>query len=174
MTKSKISTYQKLIKINEENLKMGKNKLPVNVKKIRGTYRASRHIVSGHLSGGIPEKPSNMTPGAGKYWDILINRLSLIGSLDVCDDLSLSILAESLAEFEKMTQFLNTNGMTYSFENSKGEVSQRPRPETKIRDAAWSRIYPLLKEYGLTFKSRADIVPGTLQKTPSVWGALRK
>jgi len=41
MAKSKLSTYQKVLK-NQENLKMAKNKLPLNVKQLRGTFRANR------------------------------------------------------------------------------------------------------------------------------------
>jgi len=161
MTKE-ISTYEKLSKIKEENSKMARNKLPVNVKK------------NEILSRGIPRKPSNLTPGAVMFWDMIIDRLIKIGSIDICDDLSLSILSESLSEYFELTHFLNKNGRVYEFKNHKNEISLRTRPECKILSDCWSRIYPLLKEYGLTFKSRADITPIPLKQTESVWGALRK
>jgi len=122
MAKSKLSTYQKILE-NQENLKMAKNKLPSNVKQLRGTYRKSREVKNEHLTRGVPEKPSNMTPGASRYWLMLVDRLIKVGSISVVDDIAISILAESLAEYEEMTHFLNKNGRTYEFTNAKGEIA---------------------------------------------------
>ncbi len=55
MTKSKLSTYLKMIK-NQENSKMARQKLPSNVKKIRGTLRKSREIKNEILTRGVPKK----------------------------------------------------------------------------------------------------------------------
>jgi len=115
-----------------------------------------------------------MSAGGSKYWSILINRLSLIGSIDVVDDIAISILCESLNEYFEMTHFLAENGRTYEFTNAKNETSVRARPEVRIQNDCWSRIYPLLKEFGLTFKSRNNMTPIPLKQTESVWGALRK
>ena len=164
----KLSTYQKILE-KQENLKMAKNKLPSSVKQLRGTYRKSREVKNEPLTRGIPRKPSNMTPGGSRFWDMIIDRLIKIGSIDICDDLSLSILSESLSEYFELTHFLNKNGRVYEFKNHKNEISLRTRPECKILSDCWSRIYPLLKEYGLTFKSRADITPNPLKQTESVW-----
>jgi len=105
---------------------------------------------------------------------MIVNRLSLIGSIDVVDDFALAILAESLNEYEEMTHFLNKNGRVYEFKNHKNEISLRTRPECKILNDCWARIFSLLKEYGLTHRSRANITPNPLKQTESVWGALRK
>jgi len=167
MTKSKLSTYLKMIK-NQENLKMAKNKLPSNVKKIRGTFRKSREVKNEILTRGVPRKPSNMTPGASKYWSMLVNRLSKIGTITIVDDLSIMILAESLNEYFEMIRFLDKNGRVYEFKNSKGEVVNRVRPEVRIANDAWIRIYSLFRQYGLTFQARSGIVPLT-PKTKSNW-----
>jgi len=165
----KISTYQKLIKIKEENLEMAKNKLPVNVKKLRGTYRKSREAKNKPLTRGIPRKPSNMTPGAGRYWTMLINRLSKIGTLTTVDDLSIWILCESLNEYFEMIDYLSKNGRTYKFVSSKGESSERVRPECKILNDCWVRIYSLFRQYGLTHLSRNNLVP-LMPETKNKWG----
>ena len=170
MTKRKLSTYLKMIK-NQENLKMAKQKLPSDIKRLRGTYRQSREVKNEILTRGIPKKPVVMTKGASKFWTMLINRLSKIGSITVVDDLSLWILAESLATFMRTSKFLEENGDTYTFINHKGETSIRPRPELKILNDAWVRIYSLFRQYGLTFQARSGIVPLT-PKTKSNWDFL--
>jgi len=172
MTKSKLSTYQMMLKIKEENLKMAKNKLPSNVKKIRGTYRKSREIKNEPLTRGIPKKPAGMTKGGSKYWSMLINRLDRIGSLTEVDDLSVMITAESLAEYMQACQFLNKNGRTYEFVNFKGEISIRPRPELKIANDAWTRVFQMFKQYGLTHVSRSNIVPAPSNQPPNPWANL--
>jgi len=169
----KLSSYQKILE-NQENLKMAKNKLPVNVKKLRGTYRKSREILNKPLTRAIPEKPAFMTRGGGEYWNMIIDRLIKIGSIDVVDDLSIMILAESLATFMRTSKFLEENGDTYTFENSKGEIVKRVRPELKIQNDCWTRIFQLFKEFGLTFKSRINITPTPLEQTPNPWANLRK
>jgi len=167
MTK-KLSTYLKILE-NQENLKMARQKLPSNVKKIRGTYRQSREVKNEILARGIPRKPAFMTRGASKYWTMLINRLSKIGTITTVDDLSIMILAESLNEYMEMTHFLAENGRTYEFENVKGEVAIRPRPELKIMNDAWTRIFQMFKQYGLTALSRSSIAPAPLIQPPNPW-----
>ena len=172
--KKDLSTYERITKIKEENLKMAKNKLPVSVKKLRGTFRKSREIKNEHLSSGVPGKPSNLTPGAVMFWDMLVDRLIKIGSIDVVDDIALAILAESLNEYEEMTHFLNKNGRVYEFKNHKNEISLRIRPECRIQNDLWNRIFQLLKEYGLTYKSRINISPSPLEQTSNPWKDLRR
>jgi len=170
----KISTYEKISKIKEVNFEMGKNKLPANLKQLKGTYRKSRELVNEHLTSGVPEKPSNLTPGAVRYWHMLIDRLIKIGTVDIADDFALAILAESLNEYEAMTHFLNKNGRVYSFTNNKNETCIRPRPEIRIQNDCWTRIFQLFKEFGLTFKSRINITPIPLIQKENVWTNLRR
>jgi len=151
----KISTYQKLIKIND-------------VKKIRGTYRKSRMVKNEILTRGVPKKPAGMSKGGSRYWPMLINRLSKIGTLTTVDDLSIWILCESLNEYFEMIDYLNKNGRTYQFENHKGEVAIRPRPECKILNDCWIRIYSLFRQYGLTHLSRNNLIPA-ISETKSKW-----
>jgi len=171
MTKSKLSSYQTILE-NQENLKMAKNKLPSNVKKIRGTYRKSREIKNEPLTRGIPKKPAGMTKGGSKYWSMLINRLDRIGSLTQADDFSVMIIAESLATFMRTSKFLEENGDTYEFTNAKGEFSIRPRPELKISNDAFTRVFQMFKQYGLTHVSRSNIVPAPSKQPPNPWANL--
>ncbi len=110
-----------------------------------------------------------MTKGGSKYWSMLVNRLSKIGTLTEIDDLSIMIMSESLAEYMEMAHYLAENGRTYEFENSKGETSIRPRPEIRIMNDDWNRIFQLFKEYGLTHKSRNNIIPAPLIQPPNPW-----
>jgi len=148
---------------------MAKNKLPVNVKRIRGTYRKSRMVKNEILTRGVPRKPAGMSKGAGKYWPMLINRLSKIGTLTTVDDLSIWILCESLNEYFEMIDYLSKNGRTYKFVSSKGESSERVRPECKILNDCWVRIFQMFKQYGLTFQSRGNIAPAPLIQPPNPW-----
>jgi len=161
---------------------MSKNRLPTYFKQLKGTYRVSREK-SREVKNIEPltrrnilniKKPSALTPGASRYWDMIIDRLIKIGSIDVVDDIAISILCESLAEYEEMTRFLSEHGRVYTFKNSKNEVVSRARPEVRILNDCWNRIFQLLKEYGLTFKSRTNITPVPLEQTPNVWANLRR
>ena len=67
---------------------MAKNRLPTYFKQLKGTYRVSREK-SRELKNIEPltrrnilniKKPAGMTAGGSKYWTMLINRLSMIGS----------------------------------------------------------------------------------------------
>ena len=148
---------------------MAKNRLPANVKRLRGTYRKHREQRNESLERGIPKRPSGMTKQGSKYWEILIDRLDRIGSLTEVDDLSVMITAEALGEYMEACRFLEENGRTYEFINAKGEASIRPRPELKIANDAWTRVFAMFKQYGLTHISRNNLIPAPSKKPPSVW-----
>jgi len=153
---------------------MARQKIPSSVKQLKGTFRKSREVKNEILTRGIPKRPAGMTKGASKYWTMLINRLSKIGTITEVDDLSIMILAESLNEYMEMTHFLAENGRTYEFENIKGEVAIRPRPEVRIMNDSWTRIFQMFKQYGLTFQSRSNIVPAPSKQPPNKWENLGK
>jgi len=150
---------------------MAKNRLPTNVKRLRGTYRKHRERRDEPLERGIPKRPAGMTKGGCKYWDMLIERLSRLGTLTEVDDLSIMITAESLSTFMKNSKLLEVEGDTYRFVNAKGEVSIKVRPEFKIMNDAWTRVFAMFKQYGLTHLSRGNISP-LPEKEENPWANL--
>lgn len=150
---------------------MAKDKLPENVKQLKGTYRKDREKKNEPLSRGIPKMPKELlTKGGQKYWPLIIKRLARVGTLTEIDDLSVMITAESFARFMAASHFLEENGDTYQFTNKDGEVSFRARPEIKIANDSLDRVIAMFKQYGLTHVSRNNIMPLPDNKRKNKWG----
>jgi len=151
---------------------MSRTNLPANVKRLKGTYRKHRERKNEPLERSVPKRLAGMTEGGKKYWKMLVDRLARIGSLTKVDDLSIMITAESLATFMRTSKFIEENGDTYEFINAKGEVSIKVRPEFKIMNDAWIRVFALFKQYGLTHLSRGNISPLVEKEGTNPWAHL--
>jgi len=153
---------------------MAKNRLPTNVKRLRGTYRKHRERKNGPLERSVPKRPQGMTEGGKKYWRMLVERLSRLGILTEIDDLCVMVAAESLSTFMRNSKILEEKGETYKFTNAKGEVSIKVRPELKIMNDAWIRVFALFKQYGLTHLSRGSISPLPDSEERNPWANLNR
>lgn len=153
---------------------MSRNLLPKNVKKLRGTYRKHREVNPDPLERGIPSRPEGMSKGGKKYWKLLIDRLDKLGTITEIDDLSVMVMSESLASFMRNSKILEEQGDVYKFTNFKGEVSIKIRPEFKIANDVWTRVFQMFKQYGLTYASRGNIAPLPEKEPSNPWANLSK
>jgi len=100
--------------------------------------------------------------------------VSRLGILTEIDDLSVMVAAESLSTFMRNSKILEEKGETYKFTNAKGEVSIKVRPELKIMNDAWIRVFALFKQYGLTHLSRGSISPLPDSEERNPWANLNR
>lgn len=103
---------------------------------------------------------------------MLIARLEKIGTLTQVDDLSVMIMSEGLATFMRTSKFIEENGDTFKFTNSKGEVSMKIRPEIRVLNDSWTRVFAMFKQYGLTHASRNNISPLPDSEEKNPWSDL--
>jgi P27 family predicted phage terminase small subunit len=135
---------------------MGRHVIPIDRKKVTGTFRKHREKKIELPERGVPRMPP-LPEEVKSYWDLLVARLKKVGTLTKVDDLSLAAAARDYALYIKMSDFISENGETYEFVNAKGETVVRPRPELRVMHDAYNRFYPIFKRYGLDHASRKDL-----------------
>ena len=81
---------------------------------------------------------------------IIRNMLELNGLLNESDEVNLQILENEFVLYEKATEAIEEYGVLIT--DSKGCI--KPNPATSIRNKASNTILAILKEFGISCKSR--------------------
>lgn len=136
---------------------MARNKKSENLKVIQGTDRRDRNKSVNLGSTELPTPPDSMTTAGEKVFEQLVSRLTELKTIHWTDDLSLAVAAESYVTYMKCCKVLSEKGETYTFTNSRGELSIKQRPELKIANDAFNRYFAIAKSYGLTAQSRVNL-----------------
>lgn len=150
---------------------MGRNRLPSNVHKLRGTDRPDR------MNPAEPRPPmievGQRPPAwlrdrhARAYWRELVPILSRARMLALTDTTALVILAKAYGRWRHYEDFLEANGETYDSKAAPKPVAEeapppapsmlRPRPEVAMRDKAEDRLVFLLGKFGMTPSDRTKV-----------------
>jgi phage terminase small subunit len=78
----------------------GQNRLPTNVKRIRGTLRSDRvNPREPQLAAGRPRRPKWLSKDAREHWRRLCEDAERLGVLTPVDGDALALLAETIAQF---------------------------------------------------------------------------
>lgn len=97
--------------------------------------------------------PKNLEEETIEYINNVLKYLEKNESLQVIDGGALYMLTESYNTYIKASKQLNKEGLT--FENNMGNVA--PHPAFSIRKASLSQAMDILRDFGLSLKSRKQI-----------------
>ena len=133
-------------------------RLPTEIKKQRGTLRNDRmnpNEPTAPLS--IPPVPTWLSEDGQKSFIELSKLLHDMSVLTDADELSLTLLCDSYGDYKQAKDVINRLGPTQDVTSREGHTKSIQRPEVLIANQAFTRVFQLLKEFGLTPSSRAKV-----------------
>ncbi len=106
-------------------------------------------------------RPLWMKGQARKTWDTMHALLCEMRVMSAADEVALSMLCETYAEWRAASDVVARKKATYESTTKSGDRIIRARPEVGIAADAWRRVRAMLLEFGLTPSSRSRIQVGT-------------
>lgn len=133
-------------------------RLPTEIKKQRGTLRSDRVNKNEPTPPlGIPPVPTWLTEEGQKSFIELAKLLHDMSVLTRADELSLTLLCDSFSDYKHAKDVINKLGPTQDVTSREGHTKTIQRPEVLIANQSFTRVFQLLKEFGLTPSSRAKV-----------------
>jgi P27 family predicted phage terminase small subunit len=133
-------------------------RLPTEIKRQRGTLRDDRlNKNEPILPSEIPPIPSWLSEEGQRSFAELSTLLHDMSVLTLADEMSLTILCDSYADYKNAKEVINELGASQEVISREGHTKSIQRPEVMIANQAFVRVFALLKEFGLTPSSRAKV-----------------
>jgi len=133
-------------------------RLPTEIKRQRGTLRNDRmNENEPKLPSEIPPIPTWLSEEGQKSFVELSTLLHDMSVLTLADEMSLTILCDSYADYKNAKEVINQLGPSQEVTSREGHTKSIQRPEVLIANQAFVRVFALLKEFGLTPSSRAKV-----------------
>lgn len=135
----------------------GRKRTPVELLRLRGTFRPDRHGDRGFtVPGGAPEAPASLSAGARKEWNRLCPLLVSAGVLAPTDRDILACYCEVVAELEAISAFCVQNGSYVPLvKTAGGNAIQNPAIE--LRNTLRTQLKSLAACLGLSPADRAGL-----------------
>ena len=145
-------------------------RLPTEIKRQRGTLRDDRTNPNEPQSPlAIPPVPTWLSEEGQKSFIELSTLLHDMSVLTQADEVSLTLLCDAYGDYKQAKEVINTLGPTQDVTSREGHTKSIQRPEVLIANQAFTRVFQLLKEFGLTPSSRAKVNAIENQgKTPDI------
>ena len=137
----------------------GRPKVPTAMKKLTGTYRSDRHATEPELPVSLPDRPSwvDEDPLAAQLFDQVTKYMLTMQVSSSVDGLALSMLADQVAMYLRLRRIVLKEGELITAVNSSGNTVVKPHPALNPLNQAFANCQRLLREYGLTASSRANL-----------------
>jgi len=138
---------------------MGRNPIPVEIKKIRGTFRSNRANLEQPTSEkNIPKpQPGFLSKEARFQYFRLARILHKMKVLSESDVVTLELAAIHLANFYESNEKLEKEGKTYTVTTREGSIVHKKSPEWAIRNESYILAAGLLSKFGLTPSDRTKV-----------------
>lgn len=148
----------------------GNNRLPTNLKVLKGTARPSReNKAEPKMPAGAPECPEHLDEEAKREWFRVVPSLVGASILTRVDHAALAAYCQNVSRWIKAERQIAEEGITFTGDN--GMI--RRHPAVGIAHDAMMAIKAFACEYGLTPVSRARVSPvGTDDKKGDGWDAI--
>jgi len=145
-------------------------RLPTEIKRQRGTLRDDRTNPNEPQSPlAIPPVPTWLSEEGQKSFVELSTLLHDMSVLTQADEVSLTLLCDAYGDYKQAKEVINKLGPTQDVTSREGHTKSIQRPEVLIANQAFTRVFQLLKEFGLTPSSRAKVNAIENQgKTPDI------
>mgnify|MGYP005655107011 CR=1 FL=1 len=119
----------------------GRKIVPIEIKKLKGTYRKCRDRTPPPSSKGRPTAPAWLNTAAKRKFGIMVRRLDALTMASDSYTEAIALLASRLEEVERYTKMLDEEGAL---------LDEKPHPVIKLREMAMNHSHKLLVEFGLT------------------------
>ena len=119
----------------------GRKIIPIELKKLRGTYRKDRDRKPPPSSKGKPIAPAWLNTRAKRKFGIVVRRLDDLSMASSSYTEAIALLASRLEEVERYSKMLDEEGAL---------LDEKPHPVIKLREMAMNHSHKLLVEFGLT------------------------
>ncbi len=150
---------------------VGRKSKPTALKLIQGTYRPDRtNPAEPKPRTGIPPCPKILQGDARKHYLKTARKLARIGLLTELDDLALSMLCQSWAEYLEATDQEIKTGMLVKSPNGFPVLN----PYLIAANQALKMVRSLLAEFGMTPGSRSRIQAAATEEPDNEWARLLK
>jgi len=132
----------------------GRKKTPTRLKMLQGTYRKDRAPANEVFpEDKIPDPPKFLSKEAKREWSRMSVALFSLGLLSEIDRSALSLYCQAWGRVEKYEKIIAEKGELYKTQN--GEV--RVSPVMSILNTAYTQLYKLITEFGLSPAARTRI-----------------
>jgi len=137
----------------------GRKPIPIEIKKLKGTYRKHRDPHSPAPSKSALVAPKWLNTDAKRVFNTLKSRIGELGMESKTFTEALALLSARMEEVQRYSAILEKEGCTYATTNREGEALQKPHPVINLREKAMAHAHKLLVEFGLTAASIQRIGP---------------
>jgi len=138
----------------------GRPKKPTAIKKLEGTYRSDRaYDNEPDLPVSLPDRPSwlDEDPLASQLFDQVTKYMVTMQVGTSVDGLALSMLSDQVAMYLRLRKTVLEEGEIITTLNTAGIEVMKPHPALAPLNQAFANCQRLLREYGLTASSRANL-----------------
>jgi P27 family predicted phage terminase small subunit len=134
----------------------GRNRVPNEVKKLRGTFRNDRahEEVSTQRPAKVPSPPAGMSEPEKKVWRELARTLHEMGVLAKSDLYQLKMLVEAMVFLQVCKNDISTNGLKLELEDQHGNNKIITNPATVAYQQQTKTVNAMMQQFGLTPVSR--------------------
>ena len=137
----------------------GRKVIPMEIKKVKGTYFKDRDPGTLPPSPDRPVSPEMLNARAKEIFDTLTQRLSDTGrATDTFTEIQ-ALCAMRLEEVEHLSGIIRVMGMFYVVTNRNGEEAIRKHPAVEFRETALRHAHGLLAELALTHVASQKVGP---------------
>ena len=139
-------------------MRPGPRKTPTAIRIATGnpSHRSVNHAEP-EPAPGLPSCPRHLTGVARRAWTNIGTELARMKVVTTADSQALELLCLAYADLRDATAYLAAHGSTYETLTAHGSTVTRTRPEVTHRSESWRRVSAMLREFGLTPSSRADV-----------------
>jgi P27 family predicted phage terminase small subunit len=138
----------------------GRKLIPMEIKKLKGTYRKDRDRKPPPASKGKPHPPKWLNTDAKQKFNLMVKRLDGLGMASNTYTEGIALLASRLGEVERLTEVLDQEGVI---------LGAKEHPAVKMREKAMNHAHRLLVEFGLTASSIQKVGRPKQQKKKNVF-----
>lgn len=138
----------------------GKPKTPTAKKKLTGTYRPGEsNKYEPMLPASLPDRPPwvDEDPDTAAIFDQVVEYCRYMGIHTKVDGIGVSLLAEQLVQYLQLRAVIREEGMMIKHVATNGSEVTKVHPALAQMNAQFGALLRMLREYGLTASSRANV-----------------
>ena len=138
----------------------GRPRKPTVLHKLAGTYRADRaNALEPMPARRLPDRPSWVTddPTTEALYNAVSQYIHTMGIATEVDGIAMGLLADQLALYIELRAAIREDGAIIVVEGSSGQERRIAHPAIPQLAQTLANVTKLLREYGLTAASRANV-----------------
>lgn len=133
---------------------------PTALHELQGTGRKDRHnALEPQPEKGLPDRPQwvDQDPITAELFDAATSYIHGMNIATRVDGIAIGLLADQLGLYIELRNLIREDGAIIEVEGSKGQMRRISNPAIPQLNQTLGNIHKLLREYGLTAASRANV-----------------